>query len=353
MYLYLIKLKEILNNPSTLDLTSSYLKLNKSKKPPLLIYGKELGEAILKSENFIPISLIEYFKVINNISDIQFPSIERYFREAPLFLRNPAQSDTRKALSILYKNIENNLLSWLPDFTEKYFNKIKNGQNNDPVLIAEEYTYDVFKQIILTEFDCKTKEFIEFPGGILNTYKNRESLVDYDRKLNTLFKFIEKKLKLLDRPQEDAWQIISIAVMGTEPLFNSLAFAMFEDSNHERKWNAEALFYEASPISFVARLCTKESKINNVIIQKNQDVYVTLSLINQLKLNQDTNIKGKTSVSFGQGKHMCPGRKISLMIAQTFLEAWERYKDIKIKTSQINISRDLVLRLKKKNERLQ
>jgi hypothetical protein len=350
MYLYIIKLKEILHNSSSLDLGANYLALNNSKKPPLLIYGKDLGEAILKSKNFIPINLIDYFKAINNISSSSFPSIEHYFKEAPLFLKSSLQAEARTALSILYKNIENNLLDWLPDFTKKYFNKIKNDAVQNPIIIAEQFTLEVFKKIILTELRCDKNDSIEFPGGILNTYKSKEDLNVYEGKLKILLNFIGNRLAELNRPKEDAWKIISIAVMGVEPLLNSLAFAMYHNTKHKKIWNAETLFYEVAPISFVARLSTKEIEIENILIQKNQDVYISLNLINHLKLTENKIEEKKNSFSFGLGKHMCPGRKISLMIAQIFLNAWENSKEINLNTSNINISRDLVLRFKETNE---
>jgi hypothetical protein len=346
MYLYIIKLKEILNDPSTLNLHDELCPLNQSDKPPLLIYGNDLGEKILKSKDFIPLNIIDYFKAINNIPNSKFPSIELYFKKSPLFLKDPMQVEARNVLSILYKNIEDKLLLWLPHFTRKYLAEINGKEIHDPVAIAEQFTLDVFKKMIFVELDCEENSSIEFPGGILNTYKSKNSLEDYDRKLNLLFKFIEGKLIKIDRPAEDAWKIISIVVMGTEAISNSLAFSMALNPNHKKKWDAEALFKELSPISFTARLCAKETKIKNVLIQEGQEVYVALSIINQLSKPKDKSPEQMNSFSFSLGRHMCPGRKISLIITQTFLDAWEDSKGIKVNSSPMNATRDLVLRLK-------
>ena len=150
----------------------------------------------------------------------------------------------------------------------------------------------------------------------------------------------------IDRPAEEAWKIISIVVMGTEPISNSLALSMALNPNHEKKWDAEALFKELSPVSFLARLCAKETKIKNVLIQEGQEVYVALSIINQLSKPKDNTPEQINSFSFGLGKHMCPGRKISLIITQTFLDVWENSKGIKVNSSHMNATRDLILRLK-------
>lgn len=347
MYLYIIKLRELLNDSSLLDLKNDFYPLNQNKNPPLLIYGKNLGEAILKSKDFIPSNLLEYFKAINNIPNSSFPSIEHYFKEAPLFKTDPInQAEAREALSLLYKNIEDKLIDWLPDFTEEFFNQVKKVQINNPIFIAEQFTSQVFKKMILVELQSKDDESIEFPGGILNTYKSKKSLEDYDSKLKVLFNFVEQKLIKLNRPVNDAWKIISIAVMGSEPLSNSLAFSMVLNSDHEKKWNAETLFKELSPISFTTRLCSQTTTINDLTIQIGQEVYVSLSLINQFKLPQDSDTQKNNSFAFGLGKHMCPGRRISIIIAQIFLDTWENFKEIKINSSSFNASRDLVLRLK-------
>jgi len=346
MYLYIIKLKEILNDPSTLNLHDELCPLNQSDKPPLLIYGNDLGEKVMKSKDFIPLNLIDYFKAINNIPNSKFPSIELYFKTSPLFLKDSMQVEARNALSILYKNIEDKLLLWLPHFTRKYLAGIGVKEIHDPVAIAEQFMLDVFKKMILVELDCEENSSIEFPGGILNTYKSKKSLEDYDRKLDLLLKFIEGKLIKIDRPAEEAWKIISIVVMGTEPISNSLAFGMALNPNHEKKWDAETLFKELSPVSFLARLCAKETKIKNVLIQEGQEVYVALSIINQLSKPKDNTPEQINSFSFGLGKHMCPGRKISLIITQTFLDAWENSKEIKVNSFSFSVTRDLILRLK-------
>lgn len=346
MYLYIIRLKEILNDPSTLDLNVEVFPLNQSENPPLLIYGTDLGESILKSKNFIPLNIIEYFKSINNIPNSKFPAIEHYFKKSPLFLKDSMQAEARNSLSILYKQIEDKLLLWLPHFTKKYLAEIKSNQTHDPINIAEQFTLEIFKKMILFELECDENRSLEFPGGILNTYKSKKSLEDYDHKLSQLLNFIKDKLIKINRPPDDAWKIISIVVMGLEAISNTLAFSMALNPNHDKNWDAAALFKELSPISFIARLCTKETKIKNVLIQKNQEVYVSLSLINQLSIHEDNPPEKLNSFSFGLGKHMCPGRKISLIITQTFLDAWENSKEIKVNSSNMSVTRDLVLRLK-------
>jgi len=346
MYLYFIKLKELLNDASSLDLSAEFLPLNHSKKPPLLIYGKALGEAILKSSDFIPMNLIDYFKVINNKPNTTFPSIDLYFNESPLFLNNQGQSDARKALSLLYKNMEDKLLEWLPSFTKNYFADIEMRGVDNPIRIAEQYTLGIFKKMILTELDCKEDMPMEFPGTIANMYKSAKDLGSYDRKLSLLFKFIEDKLLLAKRPPEDAWKIVSVVIMGTEAISNTLGYSMMMNERHENKWDAQTLAEEVTPISFTGRLSIKDTQINNMAIQEGQEVHVSFHLINKIKSLQDKPPEKSNALAFGIGKHMCPGRKISLIIIQTFLDEWECFKGIKINSSHISYSRDLVFRLK-------
>ena len=346
MYLYFIKLKELLNDPSSLDLGAEFLPLNDSEKPPLLIYGKILGESILKSSDFIPVNLIEYFKAINNKPNAVFPSIDFYFKKSPLFLNNQEQSVARKALSLLYKNMEDKLLEWLPLFTKNYLESIEKRAVDAPITIAEEYTLGVFKEMILTELEYSEDLHIEFPGTIFNMYKSAKDLESYDRKLFILLKFMENKLVKINRSSEDAWKILSIVVMGTEAISNILGYSMVMNQHHEKKWSAEDLAEEVAPVSYTSRLSTKNIQINNLTIQEGQDLHVSFPLMNTIEFLKNKASEREKSVSFGIGKHMCPGRKISLIIIQTFLDEWERFKNIKINSSHISFSRDLAFRLK-------
>lgn len=345
MFLYIIRLKEILNNPSLLDLNAEFLALNSSKKPPILIYGRSLGEAVLKSKDFIPSNLIEYFKAINNIPNSKFPFLERYFKESPLFLNDINQARARESLLITYKKIEENLIDWLPAFTKNYLNGIRNNHVNNPIKIAEDFTNGVFKKIILMLLECEEELLIDFPDGILNLYKSAKSLEDYEQNLKDLFAFIEHKLIIKNNHPSDAWKIISVLVMGYEPILNSLAFSMSLNKEHEIKWNAENFLMELSPISFVVRLSTKALILDKLNIQDGQAVYVSLNLINHLN-DKQKKLEKNNSFSFGMGKHMCPGRRISLIIVQAFIDEWINFNEINVAYDQLITSRDLVFRLK-------
>lgn len=346
MYLYILKLKEILNNPSMLDLRADFLPLNSSKKPPLLIYGRSLGEAVLKSKDFIPSNLIEYFKAINNIPNKKFPFIEQYFEDAPLFLNGLDQIEARESLLTLYKKIEEDLSKWLPVFTKEFLSEVKNKSINNPIKIAENFTNEVFKRMVLTALDCNERFLIEFPDGILNLYRSEINLDEYESRLNLFFTFIEHQLSSINESPKDAWKIISIIVMGYEPILNALAFSMILNKDHKVKWNAERFLKEISPISFVVRISTKENYLSNLKIQAGQEVFVCLNLINNLDCQPNKISEKNSSFSFGMGKHMCPGRKVSLIIVETFINEWINFSDINFSPDKFISSRDLVLRLK-------
>lgn len=338
---YILKLRELINNPEQLDDKLEWIALDDSTLPTLLIYGEKLGLEALKNPNFKPGDLLQYWKVLSKASEGDLTAIEVYFERAPTILHGEKHFVARRFFAPTYRRMESELPNWLATFTEDFFSLYNNHDQISPIAFAREYIQKFSRRIIAQDINVEAHELPDMPGEILQMITTLKILKAYDQRLNTLVEFIQSKLKLDGRDPDEAWSIVSTTVMGTEPLLSALVYALVLPTNDLVSFDAEKLMNESKPICVLGREAVRDFEIGGMVFKKGQRVQVTTDLIRSPSINQKPI---PPPIPFGIGVHICPGKKLSLMVAEVFLKRWVNAKDMHHKLNKVKFFRDFVLR---------
>jgi hypothetical protein len=345
--LFIFRLKEIINQPSLINLNEDYIALNHQDPPALLVYGERLSKNILKSKFILPTNIIDYFKLITHQPEARFHFIEDHFKYSPLMLSGEDHRESRKKLSKLYTSIENNCQHWLSHFTQDFFAQLNPAdQNFDPVFFIQKYIASVFNQMILLELELKDAVVPTYLGEILHMFRSIDELNEYEKKLEVLVRFIEDALIKQKKDPKDAWMLVTIAVMGTEPLLGAFFYGFMHEHPHNKAWDAFSLFRASSPVSTLSRFLAKDATIDGLHFKKDQLIYLSPDLIHYKMKAFDASIPASKSYSFSDGPHTCPGLRIAMIIADAFMLAWHERKPIHLNLEKYQFQRDFILRPK-------
>jgi len=338
MSLFILRLREILDNPSSLDKQKEWVALDDSAIPPLFIYGESLGLAVIKSPALKPTSLLDYWRAITKAPENSLDNIATYFEQTPLLLHGPAHFEARRSLNQCYKSIEADLPSWLPAFTSDFLSSYHQRDNISPIDFVDDYISSLNKKILARALGVNEGLVPEMPGEILQLITSFEVISAYEKRLHNLVTFIRKALTDQGRDHSEIWPIISITVMGTEPLKAAFTYLIEAQRNEVFKLNAAELMNISVPINVVPREALEDITINGHSFKKGQKLYPTTILTNETG--------NPTTLPFGVGVHICPGKKISLIIAEVFIGCWGDSKMLHSKFTPLKFKRDLVLRPK-------
>jgi hypothetical protein len=340
--LYLVRLKELINNPASLDPEKEWLRIGEDKTSPILIYGKNLSASLIKTDSAKPNHFIDYFKAINKFNDRDIiPSIEEHFRKAPTLLHGEDHFDARRFSAKIYRKIEVDLSQWIDEFTKIYLSNFESSE----VLTIEHinsFVVATMKRMIANEIDVEDKDLPDFPGEILLMFPRVDYLKQYDRKLKVLVDFIENKLIELGRDPNESWVIASLAVMGFEPITGALFYGLLKNPT-QALWDVEVLMKASAPVSFIGRKILKDFSVDDLNLYKDQEIYICPHLVH-LQEPEIKDIKESPSLAFGMGPHICPGKKISLITIKAFFDAWYRRAEFMPAPTNISMARDFILR---------
>lgn len=338
---YILKLRELINNPERLDNSLEWVVLENAEPPTILIYGERLGLEALKNPNFKAVDLLQYWRVIAKAPEGHLKAMEVYFERAPTTLHGEKHFAARRFFAPTYRRIESDLHNWIDSFTEDFFYAYRHHDKINPLCLAREYIQELTSRIIAQDLNLEVRELPEMPGEVLQMMTTLKALEDYNQRLNDLVDFIQRRLKIQGRNPDEAWSIVSTTVMGTEPLLAALVYALMLPTNDLVSWNSEKLMSESKPISVLGREAVCDFEIGNMLFKKGQRVQVTTDLIRNPSVNQKS---PQQAIPFGIGVHICPGKKISLIVADAFLKKWANTKEMYHKLNKVRFFRDFVLR---------
>jgi hypothetical protein len=127
--------------------------------------------------------------------------------------------------------------------------------------------------------------------------------------------------------------------MGTETLFSAIVYGLLND-HYE---NIPTLVYEASPVTLIGRIIKEDTVINSLRLFEGQSIYLAVALAHSIKAD-----KQEASIAFGYGVHICPGKKISIVILESFFKAWKDFNQ-PLNTEYIEFKKDFLNRPVEKN----
>lgn len=338
-----LRLRTIINNPSTLDMTKEWVALDDRSPPTLFVYGESLSNAVLRSEAIATYDLFVYWKAVTQVNPPGYPAIETYFHETPFFLHGEAHRSARKALAQPYRSVEAGLDQWLPVFAENFFKSFQQGQSIKPNHLALSFIEDVFREMLAREAGRQANDFPPLPRTLFNFLPRLKFMQEYDAQLTALVDVLKKSLSHAERDPNEAWALASIVVMGQQPLLSALVYGLMNKPPVGDRWDGEALMRQTAPVSVLGREAREEVTIRGLKLAKGQPLHICPFLTH---MHADVHAKddaAKKSIAFGAGPHVCSGRKISLKITDAFFSQWARADHIHLDTSGVSLVRDFVL----------
>lgn len=342
----ILKLREVINNPHQLDPTKEWLALSDDANPLMLVYGKALCFAIIKSTEMAPSNLLSYWQTITKAPMNSFTAMEAYFKLTPFSLHGQEHFVSRRALGPCYKRIEKELPNWISEFSENFLLAYKNNETISTTGLVADYINQFNKKILAHDLGIDSNDLPAMPGEMahmITTYKLVEA---YDKRLQNLVNFIEKTLNNNGLDMSEAWHLVSIAVMGTEGLAGALLYGLANTPKKADIWHAEDLVNLSYPVTLLAREPVCDLNINGLSLKKGQRLYVSPALASILT---DANVDKTPDIPFGMGVHICPGKRMSLTVINAFFKAWSRAEALHPRLSKVKFSRDFILRAKDVN----
>jgi len=319
---HLLLLRKILSGTQSINFEQEWALLGKDDNPAILVYGDTLSAAVLKCPNIVPANLVEYYYGILGLKKGSFPNIETLFSHAPLLLSGIDHLNARKIFAKKYKAIEKGLIHWLPQFTMQFIQS--HLASSDPVQIALDYVNAVFRNIAARDLAIKESDIPIFPERFMTLYPDKDRLTKIEEHLADLRLFYENRLKELGRDPNDAQMLMTINVVGGEPLEAALCYGLMNLSEYQLNWDARTLFHNAVPVNFFGRIANEDVCINGINFKKGQEVFTCPGLIHQHVSHHCPH--SETSYSFGKGLHLCLGQGISIEIANCFFPELARQK---------------------------
>lgn len=337
----ILKIKSFIYDADSYMSAEDWVCIEKSKPRVYLICDSELAREILKNKYLAPENLLLIWKLINRLKHSSLPNLTEYFHQIPLLHDDIDHKCRRMLLGDIYQGIEKSLDSWLPIFNYKYFNTYRNQGNIDIFQFSKNYIDLLNREILARDLSVDVNSVPEFNASSLFLFMpNLQHLVVYEKKLEILVAFLDKKLISTGRSITDMWSLLSIAVMGQEPLWASLTYGIKNKPDKQSCWSGEDLMWQTTPVSAITRVVKFSTQIRELSLEVN-DLVVISPTICHIK-DVATSRLSPRSLSFGHGSHICPGRRIVTKIIDHFFSDLQNY-DLHFDIKATKLKRGLTL----------
>lgn len=339
---YLLRLRQFINHPETLDMSQEWVMLDKSAHPAILVYGKDLSIALLKPDKVAPTNFIEYYKKLLQLSNQNLPTIDAIFVCSPVLLYGDEHAQSRKTFSKKYKLIEENLQNWLPSFTSEFFSLVPGDEEINPIQLVANYIAGIFRTILATDLGVSVSEIPSLPPKLFFLTHPLAKVIDVEDRLRALKEYLEKTMLHQGRDLSEVWILLAIIVAGFEALEGTLMYGLTKEPASRGTWEAKSLLREAAAVNFIGRRALENFSIGNLTISKNQEIYVCPTLVHRyMDAKNLANINN--SFSFGKGAHTCIGQVISTAVINSFFAEWSLFVERHPKIAAVKYTRDFNL----------
>ena len=346
---HILRLRSYLSNPDSLNFDEDLVELDGGDLPSLLIIDQDLAHKILKSPNCGSYNLLEYWKKISRNTNC--PALDRLFRETPFFLDGNTHHQINKTLTKPYKTVETKLPLWLPEYTRSYLQKLAQQDNPSAYQAIGEYIRQVFSQIMAYEFQLDTEEIPSFEAGrsLVLMFQDPENLAYFDNVVAQLYRVGTFGLKRQGRDEKDLSALLSITMMGREPLFAVILDILMNPPDNN-DWDVTSILRERAPVSLLARRMIADETINGISLKSDQVINIPTFLVRPKSQDgcplHEQRPSPMRSIEFGAGPHLCNGRSMTITILEIFFAEWFENPAPNLDFSRIRLIRDFVHRPK-------
>lgn len=337
----ILTIKSLIQEADTFKTTDAWTCLKVEKPSCYLINDADLAREILKSDAFSPEQIIDFWKLINRLDYDSLPNLTQYFQQIPLLLSGRDQIEARDTLRGIYQGIEKTLDLTLAEANHSFFISWQDKQAIDPTEFIISYLDYINRAILAKELLVKTHQIPSFDGVTLfRILPTASGLKNYENKLDILIKFIHRQLKILGRSSHEVWPLVSIAVMGQEPLSGALAYGLLHSEDQSFVWSGEDLAFYSAPASLFSRVVNQNLFVGDLQLAAGDLVVISPIICNNHSIRN--NGESGRSMSFGHGAHACTGRKIATRIIDLFFSSIKGYS-LDLNLTALGLERDFGL----------
>ena len=343
MSYHVLRLRTLMNRPERVDLAQAVIALDEEDPPAAMLLGDALVKAALKSPAVEPYDLVGYWKLSARMAEVPLPAIENFFQKTPILLHGHAHREARQALLPVYRRLETALDRWLTAFSRAFFLAREGPQPVPALLLATVFVDELNRSLLAQDLGCPPESLPPLPNKLFNLLQRAQGLQAYDARLNHLVQDMAHRLQAQHRNPDEAWALVSVAVMGQEALLAALVYSLVHPTPAGR-WEADALMRAAAPVSMlVGRRVLADVTLEGHGLRKGQTVYICPFLSHRALDVPTAPGKSAASYSFGMGPHLCAGRSIALKLTQAFLDARHACPGLAIDGTGLRFSRDINL----------
>lgn len=335
----LLKLKNIILKIDQLDVRDDWICLTEQDPRTYLILNEDLARELLKHQAISPENLLRIWKIINRLDQSDLPYLTEYFDHTPMFHDAEEHEIRRNSLKNIYQNIENSLDVWLSHFNQSYLARYQEKAQINIINFAVDYIEQVNKQILAKELNITPDSVPGFqPTRLFLFTPSAKNLQAFENKTGHVVNFLKKELTHLNRPISEIWALVTLNIMGQEPLLGALMYGLINKSTQGNNWTGELLCDESNPVSAISRIATQDITLGSLTLEKGDVIVINPQACH--KHSDLNNSKNHRSMAFGHGPHVCTGRKIVTKIIDQFFKDFEVHP-IEFEPTKIKFKRDI------------
>lgn len=341
---HVLHLRTLMNRPDRIDMALPVMALDAEQPPALLLLSEPLIKAVLKCDVIVPTDLVANLKTSARLEQNSLPAIGTFFSKTPMLMNGVTHREVRMGLQPIYRIIEDRLDSWLPDYAQACLQSAGPQNRVSAFSWVSGFLDGVNRRIMAVHVGCPVEHLPPLPNQLYRLLPRAEDLIIYDQSLQALVSFLAEQLSMQQRDPDEAWALVSVAVMGQESLLSGLLFSMVKAAP-QGHWTAESLMRESAPVSMLGcRQVQTDVELEGVKFLAGQLLYVC-PFLTHLSMRQGScaPTSASSSYSFGSGAHVCAGRKIALKIVQAFLDAHQQCSPLNVNQQNLRFFRDINL----------
>ena len=349
---FFLTLQRLLNQREQLDPSQRYVALDDLPPATLLVYDPALAYALLKSDALRPSDLVGSSLTVSRTPAGAVPTIESFFSQTPLLNHGEVHREMRKHLMLRYRHVQALMVSWLNSYSEEYFNSLEAGTAIRADVLVRGYLNGLFRQILASELECSLSQLPDFPDNLLFEFLPRfRDLTVREAKLHAALQRLYQILGERKRPLNDVWALLTLVIMGREPLLSGLLYGLTcYDGPHRRgalsEDDVEGFFRAVAPVDVISRQVEREVNLDGVNFVAGQLVYISPHLLHLHSDSLDSPGPPERSLAFGMGPHACPGRKMTVVATQAFFNHLAQASHVLVDTAGLRWTRELLLTFK-------
>lgn len=332
-----LKLISLLRKPSQLDSDICVVDLDSGSPPARLVVESNLAKAVLGCPDAAPYDLLKHWRAVTGLDSLPFN--ESIFRRLPFFLHGADQFDARRSLMPLYKQIEKDLSLWLPALLSDWVAKVNRTRLRvQPIECAATLSEVIFRTMSARVLRLPPSELEGFERGpgLFQSLLRAEQARSVEGSLQKRMDQARKRLDELNA-RELLYPLLSIVVMGREPFQVALAYALSQPNIDEIE--SREVFATLAPVNVIGRTFVSSVELEGIQFQEGQHVHLALQVIAEREsLNP--------GLEFGYGVHKCVGQRLSLLMVDMCLEAFQELDLDLLGVESISLTPDFVVRAK-------